>query len=262
MKNSKVNILIILFLTSALGIVLVSLNWKSSKIDYSIEKKVETDTFSSADLFLHLSEDVADAGFTIEKDFPIKSINKLTDSDSLEKLIDRATIQGIPSLGAFYYNRLFDLKSIDSLILESAKFFIVAGTMANKDQKAMNYYVQAQKNLEVFLKNNPQNNTAKVLKGYTMVRTQPAPMQGIGMLLEVLKEEPDNIDALYLLGEFSIESQQWQKALERFKKLLSLQPQNPEYLFKLSEIYGRMEQKDSASFYLKQAIDLKKGSNN
>jgi tetratricopeptide (TPR) repeat protein len=63
---------------------------------------------------------------------------------------------------------------------------------------------------------------------------------------------------LYMLGEFSIESQQFEKALERFKKLLSLQPQNSDYYFKISEVFSRMNEKDSANYYLKKGVELRK----
>ena len=51
-----------------------------------------------------------------------------------------------------------------------------------------------------------------------------APMKGIGMLKQVLEADPENIQALVNLGYFSIQSGQYDKALERFNKVLENQP--------------------------------------
>lgn len=48
------------------------------------------------------------------------------------------------------------------------------------------------------------------------------PMRGIMMLREVLQEDPDNVEAHWHLGLFSIQSGQYDKALERFKKVREL----------------------------------------
>ena len=59
---------------------------------------------------------------------------------------------------------------------------------------------------------------------------------GIQKLLGVLKQDSNNIRALYHLGEFSIQSGQYEKAEKRFEKLVLLQPENQEYKDRLTEI--------------------------
>jgi cytochrome c-type biogenesis protein CcmH/NrfG len=53
---------------------------------------------------------------------------------------------------------------------------------------------------------------------------QGAPMQGIQMLREVIDEHPDFLRAHYFLGEFSVMSGQYDKAIERFQKVLEIDP--------------------------------------
>lgn len=62
------------------------------------------------------------------------------------------------------------------------------------------------------------------------------PMQGISMLLEVVKEDPDNIKANYNLGIFSMQSRQFDKAVERFKTVVK-QQEDPESWFYLATSY-------------------------
>lgn len=62
------------------------------------------------------------------------------------------------------------------------------------------------------------------------------PMKGIEILLEVIEEDPENIDALINLGYFSIRSGQYQKAKERFKRVLQIDPEFAEAYIYLADI--------------------------
>ena len=68
------------------------------------------------------------------------------------------------------------------------------------------------------------------------------PMKGIMMLREVLKEDPDNVQAHLQLGLFSVQSGQYDKAVERFRKVLELDPaNNAEAWFFLGRTYATMD---------------------
>jgi len=51
-----------------------------------------------------------------------------------------------------------------------------------------------------------------------------SPMQGIGMLREVLAADPKNELALFNMGMLSIQSGQHARAVERFEELLKVNP--------------------------------------
>ena len=55
------------------------------------------------------------------------------------------------------------------------------------------------------------------------------PMQGIAKYKQVLELDSNNIEAIYQLGVLSIRTNQLEKAKDRFKKLILLQPENQEY---------------------------------
>jgi|ERR1043165_2198724 tetratricopeptide (TPR) repeat protein len=64
-----------------------------------------------------------------------------------------------------------------------------------------------------------------------------APMQGVSILLDVVKKDSTNVDALLMLGRFGIISGQYDKAIARLEKILYLRPQNSEALLLLAEAY-------------------------
>jgi tetratricopeptide (TPR) repeat protein len=64
--------------------------------------------------------------------------------------------------------------------------------------------------------------------------------EGIMKLLTVTRKDSNNVRAIYYLGLFSLESGQLEKAEKRFEKLVSLQPQNEEYVNTLQEIRNQI----------------------
>jgi len=69
-------------------------------------------------------------------------------------------------------------------------------------------------------------------------------MQGVRTLLNVIREDSNNIAALEVLGEMSLKSGQLEKAKERYQKLLTLQPENDGYRDALNSIDSTMSNSD------------------
>ena len=77
---------------------------------------------------------------------------------------------------------------------------------------------------------------AKVDEAVAIIQSgEGAPMQAIGMLLEVLKENPDHEKALMWLGNFSMMSGQWDKAVDRFHHLTQIRPEVETYWLNKSQ---------------------------
>ncbi len=111
-------------------------------------------------------------------------------------------------------------------------------------QKAIYAYKQADK----LQPNTPEVNTGL---GIAYVTGTPNPMQGIQLLLEVVKNDPKNVKANLNLGLFSMKSGQYEKAVERFKTVISIAP-SAEAWFYLASSYENMGMKsDAIGAYLK-----------
>lgn len=111
-------------------------------------------------------------------------------------------------------------------------------------QKAIYAYKQADK----LQPNTPEVKTGL---GVAYVTGTPNPMQGIQLLLEVVKNDPKNLKANLNLGLFSMKSGQYEKAVERFKTVISIAP-SAEAWFYLASSYENMGMKsDAIGAYLK-----------
>ncbi|TNE80367.1 MAG: tetratricopeptide repeat protein [Bacteroidetes bacterium] len=81
-------------------------------------------------------------------------------------------------------------------------------------------------------------------------------MNAVPHLLSVVRTDENNIPALYTLGLLSIESGQLDKALQRFEKLVSLQPSNPEYHLRLASVYEQTGNKSDALKHYERCLAL------
>jgi tetratricopeptide (TPR) repeat protein len=112
----------------------------------------------------------------------------------------------------------------------------------------------------------PKDNSIKTRLASAYVEGGKDPMKGIFLLREVVAEEPENIDAQMNLGFFSMQSGQFDKAVERFEKVLSIDPSLSEVKIYLSEaldasgkredalrLLNEIKKSDADSFLLQEA---------
>lgn len=96
---------------------------------------------------------------------------------------------------------------------------------------------------------------AKTGLGVAYVSGTQNPMQGIQLLLGVVKEDPKNEKANMNLGMFSMKSGQFQKAVDRFKTVIDVKP-TPEAWFYLGTSYENLGQKPEAIIAYQKSKEL------
>lgn len=177
--------------------------------------------------------------------------NQLKSANSTEKLgLERQLAQkwedvNQPGPGAFYYELLAQAGNQYSDWLKAGDLFSSAyqSTQDSLQQpglvaKAINAYQKA-------LALQPNSLDAKTGLGVAYVNGSANPMEGIQLLLGVIKEDPSNIRANMSLGLFSIKTGQFEKAVNRFKTVLARQ-EMPDAWFYLATCYENMGDKEEA----------------
>lgn len=92
------------------------------------------------------------------------------------------------------------------------------------------------------------NNTgAKMKLAQCYMELSNQPMDGVQLLLGIVKKDPANIDAQLLLAKFGLVSGQLEKVSQRLENVLSLQSQNPDALLMRAEVFARMEKYELAA---------------
>ncbi len=106
-------------------------------------------------------------------------------------------------------------------------------------QKAIHAYSKV-------LELNPGNLNAKSDLGVLYAEGTNEPMKGITLLREVVAENPDHEMAQMNLGFLSFKSNQYEKAIERFDKVLSINPARIDMHIYKAQTYRQMNQNDKA----------------
>ena len=99
---------------------------------------------------------------------------------------------------------------------------------------------------------NPANDSAIVGLGSTyFFHAGPggAPMEGIMKIREVVTRDSTNMFAQFMLGYGGLISGQFDKAAERFEKVVAAEPWNKEAIFLLAESFERSGNREKAAYW-------------
>lgn len=105
---------------------------------------------------------------------------------------------------------------------KAGEAYYQAYTFALDEQKQKELAEKTRQYLNKVLAREPGNLDVKCQIAMTYLSSSP--MQGVSMLREVLEADPNNQTALFNLGMLSIQSRQYQLAVERLEKLLEINP--------------------------------------
>ncbi len=169
-------------------------------------------------------------------------IEKINLLDSLARLWDGFKN---PMASAIVFARKADASGTDEHRFESAEKHFYASRFA-EGHESTHLIESAIEGYEMLLEKKPGFIDAKIGLAVCLVEGSIEPMRGIGLLREVLEVEPDNIKAHVNLGYFSIKSGQYDKAIERFEKVIEIDPEYPESYLYLGDIYETQKDMEKA----------------
>ncbi|HEU4633714.1 MAG TPA: hypothetical protein VFS22_07005 [Flavisolibacter sp.] len=156
---------------------------------------------------------------------------------------------------AWYTAEAARLENSEKSLTFAARLFLEG--LKNEENPQLKQWeaVQAKDLFERSLKINPGNDSSKVNLGAVYLYGGLAsPMEGIGMVREVVERDSTNILAQMTLGEASLVSGQLDKAVERFKTVARLQPDNLEAIFRVAEINEQMQNREEAIEWYQKSL--------
>jgi outer membrane protein len=87
-----------------------------------------------------------------------------------------------------------------------------------------------------------ENNSALgIEEAVELVKSGSDPMKGILKLRKIAEDDPDNVEAQFYLGIFSVQSGQLKKAITRLTKVLELDHEYAEAYFYLGHSYSGLD---------------------
>jgi tetratricopeptide (TPR) repeat protein len=150
-----------------------------------------------------------------------------------------------PAPAAFYYQEVAHKSNAMADWLNAGNRFNAAYRVTQDTLAQGAFVANAVEAFEHATKLQPASLEAKTGLGVAYVNGGAMPMQGIALLLDVVKQQPNNREANLNLGMFSMKSGQYEKAVQRFKTLIA-QKEEVEPYFYLAESYKQLGQKQEA----------------
>jgi FimV-like protein len=164
-------------------------------------------------------------------------------TDSLGKLWDA---QNFPQISSHYFEKIALIKQDEGSWVNAAYRYFDAFRVTNDSILRSNFVGKAISAYQKVLEINPENLNAKTDLGLCYAEGTSNPMQGIMMLREVVAKNPEHEMAQFNLGILSVKSGQYDKAVERFNKVLEINPSNYEARYMLGRTYSAMGKNDLA----------------
>lgn len=128
---------------------------------------------------------------------------------------------------------------------KTGEFFYKAARFAKDEAK--HYFIDnAIESYNKALELDSTNLDTKVNLGICYVESSGEPMKGIMLLREVVLKDSTHINAQLNLGLFAVQSGQYDKAIERFERILRINPEFTEAYLYLGQTYASMGKKDKA----------------
>lgn len=147
---------------------------------------------------------------------------------------------------AFYYLDLARAKNDFEDWLNAGNRFNDAYKFTQDTAVQPAYVTNAVEAFEHARKLKPENLDAQTGLGIAYVNGgAPSPMQGISLLLDVVKKDPQNRNVNLALGQFAMKSGQYDKAVQRFKTVIAQKPDVEPYFY-LAESYKQLGMKKDA----------------
>lgn len=150
------------------------------------------------------------------------------------------------------------LENSEKSLTFAAQFFLKE--VRKQENPALKTWIatQAKELFEKSLSINPANDSNKIGLGscYLFGNISSNPMEGIKLIREVAEKNPENTYAQFTLGYAAIMSGQWDRAIDRLKRVASKEPDNEEVNLLLAEAYERKGDKENAVKWYQSSREL------
>ncbi len=177
-----------------------------------------------------------------------KNIASSTSYDSIAKAWDEAKVPGI---SAWYFEQKAVKTGNEKDWLNAAYRYFDAFKIGKDSLEAAYFTDKAVKTYSKVIELNPDNLDAKTDLGVLYAEGTMEPMKGIMLLREVITADPKHENAQLNLGFLSMKSGQFDKAIERFAKVLEINPARIDMYVYMGEAYVRTGNKEKAIENLK-----------
>jgi len=154
-------------------------------------------------------------------------------------------------ISGFYAESIAEIENNDEAWSIAGTTYAI-GVQKAKEEKIRQFcFGRAVMAFENAISLNPSNSTHKVNLAVCYVENPlpENPMKGILMLRDLIEKEPENVLVLTTLARFAIQTGQFEKAIERLQKAISIESENEKANCLLAQAYQGIGDQEQAAIY-------------
>lgn len=149
-----------------------------------------------------------------------------------------------PDFAAYFVEQIAERKQTSLAYSKAGDRYYYSVRFIKDNNEIPALYQGAIRCYEKAIEKDAKNIDAKIQLAACFVEDGKDPMKGIGLLREVEKTDSNNVKLQLTFAFFSAKSQQWDKAIKRFEKVLSIDPLYIEAYLHLADAYEQQGQKE------------------
>lgn len=168
-----------------------------------------------------------------------------------------------PDISGHYALKIADMVNTEAAWSISGTTYSICVQRVNEEKIKKYCTEKAVQSFENAISINPENPQHQLNLSLIYAENPPQdnPMKGILMLLDLNKKYPENVSILTNLGRLGLKTGQFEKAAQRFEKVISLNPENRSANCLIVEAYEGLQQTEKAAFYRKKCEELSQQNN-
>lgn len=141
------------------------------------------------------------------------------------------------TIAAYYYKKAAYLENTEKSITFAGNLYVALLSKTEDLPTRKWQSLEAIECFETILKQNPNNENAKLALATAYTDGTGETMKGVQQLLSITRADSNNVPANVMLGKLAVQSGQFDKAIARLEKVLSIDKKNTEATYMLAEAY-------------------------
>ena len=147
-----------------------------------------------------------------------------------------------PDFASYFVEQIAEKKQTSLAYSKAGDRYYYSVRFIKDNNEIPALYQSAIRCYEKAIEKDAKNVDAKIQLAACFVEDGKDPMKGIGLLREVEKTDSNNVKLQLTFAFFSVKSQQWDKAIKRFNKVLEIDPLYIEAYLHLADAYEQQGQ--------------------
>jgi tetratricopeptide (TPR) repeat protein len=161
-----------------------------------------------------------------------------------------------PDLASYFVEKIAVKKQQSSAFLKAGDRYYFSVRFIKDNNEIPVLYQSAMRCYQTALDKDAKNIDAKIQLAACYVEGTQDPMKGIALLREVEKTDSNNVKLQLNFAFFSVKSQQWDRAIRRFEKVLQIDPLYIEAYLHLADAYEQQGDKNKTIEMLQKYASL------